>query len=142
MSVFVVQPEKLIETLSNKLKEYPEISPPKGSEFWKTAFFKELAPIDSENFWYIRCASILRKVKKFGPIGVNRLRKYYGGKNRKGKGLNHSAKASGKIIRVALQQLGEASLLEMKEKKGRVLSSEGISLIERTAYEIIRSKDQ
>ena len=141
MSVFVVQPEKLIETLSNKLKEYPEISPPKGSEFWKTAFFKELAPIDSENFWYIRCASILRKVKKFGPIGVNRLRKYYGGKNRKGKGLNHSAKASGKIIRVALQQLGEASLLEMKEKKGRVLSSEGISLIERTAYEIIRSKD-
>ena len=142
MSVFVVQPEKLIETLSNKLKEYPEISPPKGSEFWKTAFFKELAPIDTENFWYIRCASILRKVKKFGPIGVNRLRKYYGGKNRKGKGLNHSAKASGKIIRVALQQLGEASLLEMKEKKGRVLSSEGISLIERTAYEIIRSKDQ
>ena len=142
MSVFVVQPEKLIETLSNKLKEYPEISPPKGSEFWKTAFFKELAPIDSENFWYIRCASILRKVKKFGPIGVNRLRKYYGGKNRKGKGLNHSAKASGKIIRVALQQLGEASLLEMKGKKGRVLSSEGISLIERTAYEIIRSKDQ
>ena len=142
MSVFVVQPEKLIENLSNKLKEYPEISPPKGSEFWKTAFFKELAPIDSENFWYIRCASILRKVKKFGPIGVNRLCKYYGGKNRKGKGLNHSAKASGKIIRVALQQLGEASLLEMKEKKGRVLSSEGISLIERTAYEIIRSKDQ
>ena len=142
MSVFVVQPEKLIETLSNKLKEYPEISPPKGSEFWKTAFFKELAPIDSENFWYIRCASILRKVRKFGPIGVNKLRKYYGGKNRKGRGLHHSAKASGKIIRVALQQLGEARLLEMKEKQGRVLSSEGTSLLERTAYEIIRSKDQ
>ncbi len=142
MSVFVVQPEKLIETLSNKLKDYPEISPPKGSEFWKTAFFKELAPSDSENFWYIRCAAILRKVKKFGPIGVNKLRKYYGGKNRKGKGLHHSAKASGKIIRVALQQLGDAKLLELKDKKGRVLSSEGISLIERTAYEILRSKDQ
>ena len=142
MSVFVVQPGKLIENLAHKLKEYPEISPPKGSEFWKTAFFKELAPIDSENFWYIRCASILRKVRKFGPIGVNKLRKYYGGKNRKGRGLHHSAKASGKIIRVALQQLGEARLLEMKEKQGRVLSSEGTSLLERTAYEIIRSKDQ
>jgi len=142
MSIFVVQPEKLIETLANKLKEYPEISPPKGSEFWKTAFFKELAPIDSENFWYIRCASILRKVNKFGPIGVNKLRKYYGGKNRKGKGLHHSAKASGKIIRVALQQLGEAKLLEMNERRGRILSSEGKSLIERTAYEIIRSREQ
>ena len=142
MSVFVVQPEKIIEILANKLKEYPEISPPEGSEFWKTAFFKELAPIDSENFWYIRCASILRKVKKFGPVGVNKLRKFYGGKNRKGKGVHHSAKASGKIIRVALQQLGEANLLKMKEREGRVLSTEGTSLIERTAYEILRSKDQ
>ncbi|MHA2088785.1 MAG: 40S ribosomal protein S19 [Promethearchaeota archaeon] len=142
MSVFVVQPEKIIEILANKLKEYPEITPPEGSEFWKTAFFKELAPTDSENFWYIRCASILRKVKKYGPIGVNKLRKYYGGKNRKGRGLHHSAKASGKIIRVALQQLGEAHLLEMNEKQGRVLSAEGTSLIERTAYEILRSKDQ
>ena len=142
MSVFVVQPEKIIEILASKLKEYPEISPPEGSEFWKTAFFKELAPLDSENFWYIRCASILRKVKKFGPVGVNKLRKFYGGKNRKGKGLNHSAKASGKIIRVALQQLGEANLLKMKERKGRVLSTEVTSLIERTAYEILRSKDQ
>ena len=142
MYVFFVLPEKLIETLSNKLKAYPEISPPKVSEFWKTAFFKELAPIDSENFWYIRCASLLRKVNKFGPIGVNKLRKYYGGKNRKGRGLHHSAKASGKIIRVALQQLGEANLLEMNERKGRVLSSEGKSLLERTAYEIIRSREQ
>jgi len=69
MSIYVVQPEKLIEIIAEKLKEYPEISPPKGSEFWKTAFFKELAPADSENFWYIRSASLLRKVKKYGPIG-------------------------------------------------------------------------
>ena len=78
MSIYVVSPEKLIEVIAEKLKEFPEISPPKGSEFWKTAFFKELAPTDSENFWYIRCASLLRKVNKYGPIGVNKLRKFYG----------------------------------------------------------------
>ncbi|MFX0029891.1 MAG: 40S ribosomal protein S19 [Candidatus Hermodarchaeota archaeon] len=141
MSIYVVQPEKLIEVIAEKLKEFPEISPPAGSEFWKTAFFKELAPSDSENFWYIRCASLLRKVKKFGPIGVNKLRKFYGGKNRRGQGLHHSARGSGKIIRVALQQLEDAHLIEIKEKKGRVLSSEGTSLLERTAYGIIRSKE-
>ncbi|MHA2006866.1 MAG: 30S ribosomal protein S19e [Promethearchaeota archaeon] len=141
MSIYVVQPEKLIETIAEKLKEFPEISPPKGSEFWKTAFFKELAPADSENFWYIRCASILRKVKKFGPIGVSKLRKFYGGKNRKGKGLHHSAKGSGKIIRVALQQLEKANLIEMNERKGRVTTPEGTSLLERMAYEVLRSKD-
>ena len=142
MSIYVVQPEKMIEVIAEKLKEFPEISPPKGSEFWKTAFFKELAPTDSENFWYIRCASLLRKVKKFGPIGVNKLRKFYGGRNRKGRGLHHSARGSGKIIRVALQQLENANLIKMNEKKGRVLSSEGTSLLERTASGIMRSKDQ
>ncbi|MFX1279756.1 MAG: 40S ribosomal protein S19 [Promethearchaeota archaeon] len=141
MSIYVVQPEKLIEVIAEKLKEFPEISPPKGSEFWKTAFFKELAPSDSENFWYIRCASLLRKVRKFGPIGVNKLRKLYGGRNRRSQGLHHSARGSGKIIRVALQQLENAKLIEIKEKKGRVLSSEGTSLLERSAYGILRSKE-
>ena len=141
MSIFIVEPEKLINTVAEKLREFPEIKPPEGSEFWKTAFFKELAPADSENFWYIRSASLLRKVGKYGPIGVNKLRKFYGGKNRKGKGLHHSARGSGKIIRVALQQLENAKLIEVKDKKGRVLSSEGTSLLERTSYGIIRSKE-
>ena len=140
MSIYVVQPEKLVEAIAEKLKEYPEISPPEGSNFWKTAFFKELAPQDTKNFWYIRCASILRKVKKHGPIGVNKLRKFYGGRNRKGPGLNHSAKGSGKIIRVALQQLENANLLDKKEKEGRVVTAEGTSLLERMAYGITRQK--
>ncbi|MFW9973036.1 MAG: 40S ribosomal protein S19 [Candidatus Odinarchaeota archaeon] len=140
MSIFLVNAEMLIEAIAKKLKEYPEISPPEGSEFWKTAFYKELAPLDSENFWYIRCASILRKIRKYGPIGVNKLRKFYGGRNRKSPGLNHSAKGSGKIVRVALQQLENAKLLEKMEKKGRILSAEGVSLLERMAYNISRQK--
>lgn len=138
MSIFLVNADMLIESIAEKLKEYPEISPPEGSEFWKTAFFKELAPHDTENFWYIRCASILRKVKKYGPIGVNKLRKFYGGRNRRGPGLNHSAKGSGKIIRVALQQLENAKLIDTNDKEGRTTSPEGTSLLERTAYSILR----
>ena len=138
MSIYVIEPQKIIGIIAEKLKSFSEITAPKGSEFWKTAFFKELAPVDTENFWYIRCASILRKVKKFGPIGVNRLRKAYGGRNRNGSGLNHSAKGSGKIIRVALQQLEKAKLIEHQEKQGRAITSEGTSLLEGTAYSIIR----
>ena len=140
MSIYTVEPAKLIQSIAEKLKEYPEIVPPEGSRFWKTAFFKELAPVE-EDFWYIRCASLLRKINKFGEIGVNRLRKKYGGRNRKGSGLNHSAKASGKIIRVALQQLEKANLIEITEKNGRKVAKEGHSLLERTAYSILRKKD-
>jgi len=140
MSIYVVQPDKLIEAIAEKLRDFSEVAAPEGSEFWKTAFFKDLAPLDSQNFWYIRCASLLRKVKKFGPIGVNKLRKFYGGRNRKGSGLNHSAKGSGKIIRVALQQLEKANLIEHVDKQGRVITSEGTSLLERIAYGILRDK--
>ena len=140
MSIYVVEPTDLIKMIAEKLKEYPEIQPPEGSEFWKTAFYKELAPIDHENFWYIRSASLLRKINKFGPIGVNKLRKKYGGRNRRGPGLNHSAKGAGKIIRVALQQLEAAKLLEITERDGRKLSREGKSLIESTSYKILRNK--
>jgi len=138
MSIYVVEPQTLINTIAEKLRDFPEIKPPEGSEFWKTAHFKELAPQDTEGFWYIRCASLLRKIRKFGPIGVNRLRKHYGGRNRKGSGLGHSAKGSGKIIRLALQQLEDANLIVKFEKKGRVLSNEGVSFIERTAHDILR----
>ena len=140
MSIYTVEPSKLIHLIAEKLKEYPEIAPPEGSRFWKTAFFKELAPVE-EDFWYIRCASLLRKINKFNEIGVNRLRKKYGGRNRKGSGLNHSAKASGKIIRVALQQLEKANLIEITEKNGRKIAKEGHSLLERTAYSILRKKE-
>jgi small subunit ribosomal protein S19e len=138
MSIYVVEPQRLINTIAEKLREFPEIKPPEGIEFWKTAHFKELAPADSESFWYMRCASILRKIRKFGPIGVNRLRKHYGGRNRKGSGLSHSSKGSGKIIRVALQQLENANLIVKLEKKGRILSNEGISFLERTAHDLMR----
>lgn len=138
MSIYIVEPEKLIKTLAEKLREYPEIKAPEGSIFWKTAFFKELAPLDSENFWYIRSASILRKVKKFGPIGVNHLRKHYGGRNRKGPGLHHGSKGSGKIIRLILQQLEEANLIKKQDRSGRITTPEGTSLLERTSYEILR----
>ena len=32
MSIYVVEPDKLIKSLAVKLKEYPEIKPPEGSE--------------------------------------------------------------------------------------------------------------
>ncbi|MFW9771776.1 MAG: 30S ribosomal protein S19e [Promethearchaeota archaeon] len=138
MSIYIIEPAKLIKSIAEKLKEYPEIKPPEGSQFWKTAYFKELAPTDSENFWYVRCASILRKVRKYGPIGVNKLRKYYGGRSRKGRGLHHSKRGSGKIIRVALQQLENANLILREEKTGRIVSPDGISLLERTAHNLLR----
>jgi small subunit ribosomal protein S19e len=81
-------------------------------------------------------------VRKFGPIGVNKLRKHYGGRYRDKQGKSKSARGSGKIIRLILQQLEEADLLIQKEKEGRLCTPEGVSFLERTAYEILRIKNK
>ena len=56
IGVYDVYPNDLIVAVAEKLKKIPGVTPPDASQFWKTASFKEKAPIDQENFWYIRCA--------------------------------------------------------------------------------------
>ena len=81
ISPYDVYPIDLINAVADKLKKIKGITPPEQSKFWKTASFKEKAPIDQENFWYVRCASLLRKLYVRHEIGVNKLRKEYGGRD-------------------------------------------------------------
>ena len=67
-SIFDIPPLRLIEATASVLKEYETIKPPNWAKFVKTGTNKENPPEDAENWWFIRCASILRKVKKYGPI--------------------------------------------------------------------------
>lgn len=132
--VFLVPPDKLIQRLADELKKYPEITPPKESIFWKTAPGKRFPP-EQEDWWYIRCASLLRKIAIHGPIGVSRLRGFYGYKKKFGHRRPHHVKGSGKIIRIMLQQLEKAGLLRKEVVgpknviKGRVLSYNGGKLL-------------
>ncbi len=117
----------LIEELKEDLKQVDIIKPPTWSKFVKTGTHKENPP-SQEDWWYIRAASILRRVFLEGPIGVQKLRKYYGGIKRRGSRPGKKVKAGGKIIRKILQQL-EAAGLVIKVRKGRKLTSKGRSLL-------------
>lgn len=121
-----------------KLKELKSIEAPKDSVFWKTGWFKEFPPVDPD-FWYIRAASILRKLYR-EPIGVNRFKKIYGGRSPGFMHLNHSASGSGKIIRVILQQTEKAGLTKTIKGKGRILTNEGKSILDKTAAEILKQE--
>jgi len=128
-----VAADKLIEKLKEELKKIKEISPPDWSKFVKSGVHKERYP-EQEDFWYIRAASILRRIYLDGPIGTERLRTYYGGRKRRGHKPAHFRKASGNIIRKILQQLEKAGLVE-KTKKGRKITNKGQSLLDRIAFE-------
>jgi len=129
-----VPADKFVERLKEELKKLKEISPPEWAKFVKSGPHRERPP-QQEDFWYIRTASTLRRIYVDGPVGIERLRSYYGGKKKRGHKPDHFRKASGNIIRKILQQLEKAGLVE-KVAKGRKITSRGQKLLDRIAYEV------
>ncbi len=126
---------KLIEKLAKYLKEnVKEVEPPSWASIVKTGMHVQRPPQDPE-WWYTRCASLLRKVYIHGPIGVERLRAEYGGRKDYGARPEHAAKASGAIIRKGLQQLEAAGFLGAFQNQGRKVTREGSKLLEEVAEE-------
>jgi len=132
-TVYDVPPSKLIERVAKKLKEM-DIDKPEWTDFVKTGAHKERRP-HSPDWWYIRCAAILRKIYIDGPVGVERLRTAYGGRKNRGHKPEKFVKGSGNIIRKALQALEKLDLVT-RTKEGRVITPKGQSLLDNTAKEV------
>ncbi len=129
-----VPAEMLIDNVAQKLKKDMKVKPPEWALFAKTGAHKELSP-DNADWWFIRCASILRRIYIDGPVGVSRLRSFYGGRHRNGVKPVHFSKGSGSIAREALQQLEKAGFV-ITQKTGRVVSPVGRSFLDDTANEV------
>ncbi|KUO41821.1 MAG: 30S ribosomal protein S19 [Hadesarchaea archaeon YNP_N21] len=139
MSVREVHPRTLIARLSEELKRLRELDPPSWSYFVKTGAHRERPP-EQRDWWHIRAASILRRIYLDGPVGVSRLRTYYGGRQKRGSAPEHFRKGGGKHIRTILQQLERAGLVTKVEKKGRKITQKGAALIERVAAHAVADK--
>ena len=133
VTVYDVPADKLIQKTAEKLKEM-DIEVPEWADFVKTGVSRERRP-EQDDWWYIRCASILRKIYIYGPVGVSRLRTAYGGRKNRGHEPEHFYKGSGNIIRKALQELEKLGLVE-KTPEGRVVTSKGRSFLDNIAKEV------
>jgi small subunit ribosomal protein S19e len=134
VTVFDVEANKLIENAASKLKEM-KIPKPDFVGMVKSGPHAQRPPSD-EDFWYIRCASILRQAYVKNNVGVQNLRKHYGGRKQRGVKPEKHTPAGGSTIRKAMQELEKAGLLA-KEKKGRVLTSKGRAFMDKVAKECV-----
>jgi small subunit ribosomal protein S19e len=133
-----VPADKLISAIAEYLKEeVKEVSPPAWSVYSKTGIHVDRVPAQTD-FWYIRCASLLRRIYVDGPVGTERLRSVYGGRTKKGMINEHFYKAGASGIRKPLQQLESAGLVTKSGTKGRVLTNKGVSLVDRVAYKLLK----
>jgi len=123
--------------LAEALKDIPEFKKPEWIEFVKSGPGKS-RPINDQDFWYKRAASILRQIYKKKIVGVSRLRTKYGSKKKRGVRPEEFRKASGKIIRTILQQSDNAGFTEIAKtvkgvkgkKPGRQLTDKGRNFLE------------
>jgi small subunit ribosomal protein S19e len=134
--VYDAPADVLISRLAEILKN-EDIPAPSWTPFVKTGAHADKPP-QSRDWWHTRCASLLRKIYLHGPIGINELCKVYGGGKPSGYGAAHHKDASGAIIRNAVQGLEKLGYVEKIEKKGRVVSKQGMQKLDKLATEILK----
>jgi len=131
-----VPADVLLSKLTDILKN-EDIPPPSWASFVKTGSHADRPPHEKD-WWHTRCASILRKIYLHGPIGINDLRKEFGGGKPVGYGAAHHRDAGGAIIRNAIHGLEKLGYVEKVEKKGRVVTKQGMQKLDRLATEILK----
>ncbi|MCF7910690.1 40S ribosomal protein S19 [Candidatus Pacearchaeota archaeon] len=135
--IYDLNPQEYNKKLADALKKIPEFKEPEWAKFVKSGPAKE-RPIEDEDFWFKRAASILKQIYKKRSVGVNRLRTKYGAKKNRGFKPEEFRKAGGKIIRVILQQADAAGFTEIQKpikgsrttKPGRKLTENGKKFLE------------
>ena len=133
--VYDVPAYDFISKLSEILKT-EDIPAPSWIPFVKTGAHA-IKPPQNPEWWHIRCASILRKIYLNGPISVNRLRAIYGGGKAIGYGAAHHKDASGAVIRNAIHGLEKLGYVQKAEKKGRMVTKQGMQKLDKLATEIL-----
>jgi small subunit ribosomal protein S19e len=134
--VYDVPADLLISKLTDILKN-ENIPAPSWTPFVKTGSHANKPP-QNPDWWYTRCASILRKVYLHGPMGVDDFRKEYGGGKAVGYGARNHRDAGGVIIRRAIQGLEKLGYIEKVAGKGRVISKNGMKKLDGLATEILK----
>ncbi len=113
-----MDPQEYNLKLADALKKVPEFKEPEWITFVKSSSGKE-RPIEDPDFWYKRSASILRQIYIHKVVGVGRLRTRYGSRKNRGMKPEKFMKASGKMIRIILQEAEQAVLIEKVNESGK-----------------------
>ena len=128
---------QLLPRLAAELKTRQAVTPPNWAVFVKTGVHKERAPTNPD-WWYVRSASVLRKIYLHGHVGVARLSADYGGKRDRGSAPYHARSGSRSVLREIVQQLERSGLVRPFKTQGRQVTSEGLKLLDALSREALQ----
>ncbi|CAK9021568.1 40S ribosomal protein S19-2 [Durusdinium trenchii] len=135
-----VPAQGFIEKYAQHLKRQGKMEIPKWVDIVKTGTHKELAPY-SPDWYYVRAASVARRIYLRPHTGVGALTKWYGSNERRGTLTEHFHKANGGLIRHILLQLEEIKVVA-KDGKGRIITRIGQQDLDRIAGQLKEEEAQ
>jgi len=135
-TVYDVPAKELIDEVAKKLASDDSIELPEANIYSKTSVARENPPED-EDWWYVRCASILRKIYIHNGIGIEVLKAEYGGKRDRGSKPYKARSGSGTVTRRAVQQLEKAGYVTKIRGKGRIMTPKGRSFMDNASKEVL-----
>ncbi len=136
-NIFEVESSELVKKAAEKLQQ-ERLPKPGYIDYVKSGAGKDRPP-ESESFWYVRCASIMRQTYVNGPIGVSKLRTRYGNRKRHMVTHPHHRRAGGSIIKDAFDVLEKNGYIK-KTKEGRIITGKGKSFLDKIANEMHKGK--
>ncbi|MHB1868900.1 MAG: 30S ribosomal protein S19e [Nitrososphaerales archaeon] len=136
-TAYEVPQDLLIAKLADHLRRVSQVEQPQWTAYTKTGAHAQRQP-NEKDWWYTRCASLLRKIYVHGPIGLSQLESDYGGRKEIGYYVGHHRDAGGSAIRKAVQQLETAGFVAKQGKRGRILTGKGVGLVDKQSTEILK----
>lgn len=127
----------LLPRLAGELRTRQAVAPPSWATFVKTGVHKQRAPTQTD-WWYLRSASVLRKIYLRGHVGVARLSADYGGKRDRGSAPYHARTGSRAVLREIVQQLERSGLVQPYKSMGRRVSPEGQKLLDALSRDALK----
>ena len=134
-NLYEVDAGAFIAKAAEKLKA-ANVKKPGYVDYVKTGAGRERVPA-SEDFYFARCASVLRQVYLNGPIGISTLRTRYGNRKRHTVTKHHHKRAGGSVIKDAFDSLEKLGYVK-KAKVGRVITPAGKAFADKISNEIIK----
>lgn len=128
-----------VKAYAAHLKRTGKVEVPAWADIVKTGTYKELAPYDPD-WYYMRAASMARKIYLRGGLGVGAFRRIYGGRKNNGSRPSHFALSSGSVARHILKQLEAINIVEQDPQGGRRITSDGQRDLDRIAGRIGENK--
>jgi len=131
-----VPPQEFIVALAQHFKKAQKIELPEWHDVVKTGPSRELAP-QNPDWYYIRAASVARKIYLQGGRGLGAFAQIYGASQRRGMSRPHHVKASRGLVRHILQQLEQLDYISKKDNAtGRYITAAGRKELDTIANQV------